>query len=130
MLSKAKGDLAVAFAIQHYTVNGFEVCLPIGDKRPYDIVIEKDGLLKRVQVKYAGFYKGVNQHKVALRITGGNQSWSTAKKYLDTDFDELFVYTGNNRIFVIPWSDIKARNELKIEHSKYSSYGVIINTQS
>lgn len=129
MLTKAKGDLVVAYAIHYFTVKDFEVCLPIGDKRPYDLIIEKDGELKRVQVKYAGYYKGVNQYKVALRITGGNQSWNTAKKYLDCDFDQLFIYTGSNRMFLIPWNEVKARNEMNIENSKYSSYEVSINTQ-
>ena len=41
MLTKANGDLAVAYAIHYYTVNDYEVCLPIGDKRPYDLIIEK-----------------------------------------------------------------------------------------
>ena len=129
MLTKANGDLAVAYAIHYYTVNDYEVCLPIGDKRPYDLIIEKNSELKRVQVKYAGYYKSVNQYKIALRITGGNQSWNTAKKYLDNDFDELFIYTGSNRMFLIPWGEVTARNELNIENSKYSCYEVRINPQ-
>lgn len=124
MSSKEKGDLAVASAIHHYMSNGYEVCLPIGDKRPYDIIVELDGNVSRVQVKYAGFYNAVRQHKVALRITGGNQSFKVAKKYSDSDFDELFVYTANHRKFSIPWRDIKARNEINIEHMKYSSYEI------
>ncbi len=125
MLSKAKGDLAVVNAIHHYTCEGYEVCLPIGDKRSYDLIIERDGDVKRVQVKYAGFYTKIQKHKVALRITGGNQSWSTIKKYSEKDFDELFVYTANGRKFSIPWADITARNELSIEHPKYSAYEIV-----
>ncbi|HTE58137.1 MAG TPA: group I intron-associated PD-(D/E)XK endonuclease [Verrucomicrobiae bacterium] len=125
MHTKQKGDLAVANAIQYYMTNGYEVCLPIGDKRPYDLVIEVEGVLKRVQVKYAGFYNGIQQHKVALRITGGNQSFSTTKKYLDNDFDELFVYTASGRKFVLAWDKITARNELNIEHPKYSGYEIV-----
>ena len=124
MLTKAKGDLAVANAIQYYMTNDYEVCLPIGDKKPYDIVIERDGNLSRVQVKFAGFYNGVKQHKVALRVTGGNQSWNTAKKYSIDDFDVLFVFTANGRKYAIPWKGITARNEINIENAKYSQYEV------
>ncbi len=72
MKPKEKGDVALAHAIQYYMLNGFEVCLPIGDKRDYDLVIEKDKVLQRVQVKYAGLYPSKPTCKVALRITGGN----------------------------------------------------------
>ena len=125
MKPKEKGDLAVANAIHYYMTNGYEVCLPIGDKRPYDIIVEVEGLVKRVQVKFAGFYNGVKQHKVALRITGGNQSFNSVKKYSFEDFDELFIFTESGRKFAIPWSDITARNELNIEHSKYSRYEIV-----
>lgn len=125
MLSKAKGDTALVHAIQYYVTSGYEVCLPIGDKRPYDIIVEADGKLKRVQVKYAGYYTKVAQHKVALRITGGNQSRYIAKKYSNEDFDELFVYTANGRKFILPWDRITARNELNIEHPKYSEYEIV-----
>lgn len=124
MLSKDKGDLAVANAIQYFMSNGYEVCLPIGDKRPYDLVVEIAGTLHRVQVKFAGYYASARQHKAALRITGGNRSSNTAKKYTDTDFDTLFIYTASGRKFVIPWSKVKSRNEINIEHSKYSTYEV------
>lgn len=124
MLSKEKGDLAVSNAIHYYMTNGYEVCLPIGDKRPYDLIVEVAGILKRVQVKYAGLYSGINQHKVALRITGGNQSFKSAKKYSETDFDELFVYAASGRMFAIPWKNITARNELNIEHAKYAIYEI------
>lgn len=124
MSPKQKGDLAVAHAIHYYMTNGYEVCLPIGDKKPYDLVTEIEGKLKRIQVKYAGFYNGIGQHKVALRITGGNQSWNKAKKYSSEDFDQLFVFTANGRKFKIPWEDITVRNELNIEHSKYSKYEI------
>jgi hypothetical protein len=54
MNTKIKGDIAVGYAINYFLSNGYEVCLPIGDKRDYDLVAEKMGELKRVQIKYAG----------------------------------------------------------------------------
>ena len=124
MKSKEKGDMAVAQAIHYFMSNGYEVCLPIGDKRPYDLVVEEGGKLFRVQVKYAGYYKGDNKYKAALRSMGGNQSYHTAKKYNDTDFDLLFVYVENNRRFVIPWQELPIRNSLAIEARKYADYEV------
>lgn len=124
MKPKEKGDLAVAHAISYFMTNGYEVCLPIGDKRPYDLVAELDGYLYRVQIKYAGFYRGDNKYKAALRTMGGNQSYYNSKKYLDTDFDMLFVYVENGRKFLIPWKELRIRNSLAIEASKYARYEV------
>jgi hypothetical protein len=124
MKPKEKGDIAAANAIAYFMTNGYEVCLPIGDKRPYDLIVEKEGDVWRVQVKYAGWYNGDDKYKAALRTMGGNQSYYSAKKYLDTDFDLLFVYVANGRKFVIPWKDLSIRNSLAIEASKYAKYEV------
>jgi len=80
MLPKEKGDFALAHAIKYYLTRGYEVCLPIGDKRDYDLIVEKNNFLERVQVKYAGLYPGKDKCLVGLRITGGNQSYHYAKK--------------------------------------------------
>ena len=124
MKPKEKGDIAAAQAISYFMMNGYEVCLPIGDKKPYDLVVEVGGTLFRVQVKYAGYYSDNNKYKAALRTMGGNQSYHTAKKYKDDDFDLLFVYVENGRKFLCPWSEITNRNNLSVEASKYSKYEV------
>ncbi len=125
MLTKEKGDIAVANAIHYFTMQGYEVCIPIGDKRNYDLVVEKDYKLQSVQVKYAGIYPSKQlQCHVGLRITGGNQKILTAKKYKDDAFDLLFVYTGRDESYLLPWEDVKARNDIWIEHPKYQRYNV------
>ncbi len=124
MKPKEKGDLAVGHAIAYFMINGYEVCLPIGDKRPYDLAVEQDGALHRVQVKYAGLYKGTNRYRAALRTMGGNQSFYTAKKYQDDDFDLLFIYAGNGRKFLIPWKEITNRNSIAVEAGKFARYEI------
>jgi hypothetical protein len=130
MNTKVKGDIAVAQAIQHFTMSGYEVCLPIGDKRNYDLVVEKDYKLSMVQVKYAGLYPSKdNKCHVALRITGGNQSYKTAKKYVDDAFDLLFIYTQKGEKYILPWEAVTARNEIAIEHPKFQGYNVTVISQ-
>ena len=124
MNTKEKGDKAIGQAIGYYISQDYEVCLPIGDKRSYDLITEKNGHLKRVQVKFAGYYPSKKQCLVGLRITGGNQSYHYAKKYGKNDFDVLFIYTAKGIKYQIPWSQIKARSEISIENEKYSGYKV------
>jgi len=115
--------MAVGQAISHFISKEYEVCLPIGDKRDFDFIVEKNGLLEKVQVKFAGLYKdGIC--RVGLRITGGNQSFNYSRKYKDNAFDLLFVYTEKDHKFLIPWKNVKVRNEIAIEHPKYKRYKV------
>jgi len=123
MLTKQKGDVALSMAIAYFMSNEYEVLLPIGDKRPYDLVIEKGGLLSRVQVKYAGLYAS-QKCIAALRVMGGNQSYYTAKKYEDTAFDYLFVYSARHEAYLFPWREVAARNAIRVEVSKYAAYKV------
>ncbi|MDI6820621.1 MAG: group I intron-associated PD-(D/E)XK endonuclease [Patescibacteria group bacterium] len=123
MNTKIRGNIAIGQAISYYLNNGYEVCLPIGDKRHYDFIVERNGKLERVQVKFAGLYKN-NKCKAGLRITGGNQSYNYSRKYSDDAFNKLFVYTERGEKYLIPWGKVDCRNELTIEHVKYQKYKV------
>lgn len=126
MNTKDRGDIALGVAINYYLSNGFEVSLPIGNKRDYDLIIEQFGVLKRVQVKFAGVYSDKKKCKVGLRITGGNQSYNYAKKYNDDAFELLFVYTGKGERYNIPWNEVNCRNEISIETRKWQKYKITI----
>lgn len=121
--TKLKGDIALTQAIAWFIKEKYEVLLPIGDKRDYDFVVEKDNTLKKVQVKFAGIYKN-GKCKAGLRITGGNQSFKTIRKYSDNAFDFLFIYSEKDTKFCIPWSELLFRNELTIDDKKYIKYQV------
>jgi len=122
--TKEKGDLALGQAINYFISSGFEVCLPIGDKRSWDLIVEKEGVLQRVQIKYAGVYSRDGKCKAGLRITGGNQSYNITKKYSVDDFELLFIYSEKGEKYCIPWSETQVRNELTVEDIKYQKYRV------
>ena len=125
MLPKQKGDTAMGKAINYFLSNAYEVCLPIGDKRDYDLVVEKEGKLSRVQVKYGGLYNGLTKCVVALRVMGGNQSFYYTKKYAANAFEQLFVYTAKGETYLLPWdAAIVGKSSLSIEAPKYSSFRV------
>lgn len=125
MLTKQKGDVAMGRAIAHFLVHDYEVCLPIGDKRDYNLIVEKDGKLARVQVKYAGWYTANRSHRVVLRVMGGNQSFHTAKHYAPNAFEWLFVHTAEGNSYLLPWEgDIITKAVLSIESVKYDGFKV------
>ena len=115
MNSKHKGDLALSKAIAYFMENGFEVLLPIGDKRPYDLVVEKHGILQKVQCKYTSHKRNYGVYSVPLRVMGGNRSSGcNAKKYNKEDFDILFAYTSEGTMYNIPFKDITSTNSYSL----------------
>ena len=56
--TKTKGDLAVMHAQLELTKQGWLVCLPQTEHAPFDLVAYKDGVFKRVQVKYKQLKRG------------------------------------------------------------------------
>jgi hypothetical protein len=107
MNTKQKGDLAVGRAIAHYLEHGQEVMIPIGDKRPYDLVIERGDVLQKVQCKFTAAKTPCGVFTASLRVTGGNQSFHTAKSYEEGDFDLLFVCTSDGELYEFPAEAVK-----------------------
>ena len=121
MNTKQKGDLAVAQCIAKLSLLGYEILLPLGDRKPYDLVFDDGQKLYKVQAKYAG-KSSRGKHVAHLRITGGNQSFNYARKYREEDFDYLYVYTADNRHYLIKWKDIIVRNVISLDDKKYQKY--------
>ena len=124
MNSKQKGDLAVAQCIAQLSLMGYEILLPLGDRKPYDLVVDQEGELKKVQVKYAGIGT-LDQCRAQLRLVGGNKTRLKARYYQSGDFDLLFVYTERGEKYLIPWEDLRARNNIEIERPKYKKYLIL-----
>lgn len=116
MKSKQKGDLAVAKAIARYTELGYEILLPIGDKRPYDMVLEdEEGNLLKVQCKYTSYKSKHGVFAAPLRVMGGNRSsGNSSKKYTKEDFDILFVLTSEGSEYSIQFSEVKATTQINL----------------
>ena len=55
MDTKLKADIAESTVITELLKRGFNVLKPIGDRLPYDLAIDINGKLLRIQVKSAWF---------------------------------------------------------------------------
>jgi ribosomal protein L23 len=75
------------------------VLKPIGDRLPYDLAIDVNGKLLRIQVKSAWFYRGV--YKVDSRMTKTNRRKMVRKYYNENDFDFAIIYIQDLNIFYI-----------------------------
>lgn len=127
MDKKQQGDIGVAAAIYYYTKSGAVVSIPNTDNARYDLVVDFDGKLTRVQVKTTG-YKEKNSYIVQLRTAGGNRSWGgTVKKLDSSEFDELLVYTMEGSVYTFPAEFVHDRSTITLS-DKYASYAKWLGT--
>ena len=49
--NKQKENCGLGMAIAYFSTNGYTVSIPLNDTQDYDLIVEKNGILQRVQVK-------------------------------------------------------------------------------
>lgn len=117
--NKRKGDIALSKAIAYFIEKGCEVLLPVGDRRPYDLVVEfEDGTLKKVQCKYTSYKSPAGNYVVPLRVMGGNRTRNKAVKYNKDDFDIIFIYTAAKDLYCIPFNEVEATAAFIINNTR------------
>lgn len=106
MNTKQQGDIGVAKAIYIYTALGYTVSIPNTDNSKYDLVVDKNGKLNRVQVKTTSYKTQYGIYQVTLKTSGGNQSWSGEISRINSNtVDLVFVLTEEGFVYEFP-SDI------------------------
>src|ERR1700733_7052536 len=86
MDTKLKSDIAESSVITELLLRGFNVLRPIGDRLAYDLAVDINGKLIRIQVKHAWFDKSDQAYLVDVRRTKTNRRQMLRKKYSDKDF--------------------------------------------
>ena len=122
--NKEKGNSGLGMAIAYFTTNGYVVSIPLNDTQDYDLVIEKDGNLKTVQVKSTGCKTANGIYQVALKSCGGTNG-GTYKTLIDTKIDFLFVLNEKSEMYLIPKDEITNKSTLNL-CDKYIKYKVKI----
>lgn len=122
--NKEKGNAGLGFAIAYFSSNGYTVSIPLNDTQDYDIIVEKDNILKTVQVKATGCKRKSGNYQVALKSCGGTKG-KTYKTFLDTNVDILFIVTADMDMYCVPHREVKNKSTLNI-CSKYEKFKVCI----
>ena len=84
--TKSKGDLAEAIIMADVLRRGYKVALPLGEDWRFDLIVQRNGKLERLQCKYTE--SNGQLIKADCRSTN---NWSTIK-YTTKDIDWLVVY--------------------------------------
>ena len=120
--NKEKGNTGLGIAIAYYSANGYTVSIPLNDTQDYDFVVDKDNILKKIQVKATSCKTKYNKYQVALKSCGGTKG-GTYKTVVDTNMDEVFIVTDSLELFRIPIEVIKNKATLNL-CEKYEKYKI------
>ena len=114
--NKERGNSGLALAIAYYSSNGFCVSVPLNDTQDYDLVVDIEGTLKKVQVKFTCYKKGAG-YQVSLKSSGGTKG-VIYKTLINTDVDLLFVVCSDKTLYEIPLTDITNTSSLNLGEGK------------
>jgi hypothetical protein len=122
-VAKLQGNIGVARAIYEYTKKGFVVLTPLSDSSKYDLVVDMNGTLLKVQVKTSRMTSKSGGYVINLKTSGGNTSHNTIRKREDSDYDLLFVLTETGKCWSIPSKELgEARNSIVVGSKKYNEF--------
>ncbi|MBU4274220.1 hypothetical protein KKE19_00170 [Patescibacteria group bacterium] len=93
--TQRKGDIAVSQAIARFTKMGYDVALPFTESASYDLIVDTNKGLKRVQVRYSSV------KEVALRRIHSNSKGYVVKKTKPHAYDWLYVFKNNGEEYLI-----------------------------
>lgn len=111
---KQQGNTAEAFAIYYYTLHGYSVSKPLFENSNFDLIVEKSGCVKRVQVKSSSLVR-TTSYEVELRTKGGNTSWNGVVKTIsDTTVDVVFIYTDNGAFYEFDATKLSDRRSVRV----------------
>ena len=107
--NKEKGNSGLGIAIAYFSSHGYIVSIPLNDTQDYDLVIDKNHTMKKVQVKSTSCITQYGKYQVSLKSCGGTKG-KTYKTLIDTDVDILFIVTDKLDTYLIPIEFIKNKS--------------------
>ena len=100
---KEKGDLAELKVACDLRRRGYKIAIPFGEESAYDLVVDRDGHLERVQVKYADRGERAVIEVPCFSMTIVNGKVRSRTPYTERSIDWLAVYDAKtDRCFYIP----------------------------
>lgn len=118
--TKKQGDMGLGSAIFYFTNIGQTISIPLTDSQDYDLVVEINNLLKKVQIKSCNFKR--KYFEVNLSVKGGNRTnRGNIKMFDNAKCDYLFIVTNQPKRYLIPTKNLKAKYNLVLG-PKYEKY--------
>lgn len=113
---KKQGDAGVGQAIAWFSLKGYNISIPLTDSQDYDLIVEMDGSLKKVQIKTGTMVTDNGNGIIYMTVSGGNRSGTGKAKTVDQqDWDYLFGYHFTTKqIIFIPKEKLQTKGQLNL----------------
>lgn len=123
-MKKAQGDNCEAFAVFYYASLGHTVSKPLNHSTYYDLIVDVDGVLKKVECKSSTYKANKKSYQVSLCTSGGNQSWNKVVKKIDsTKVDEIFILDGDGYYYIFDSKDLHNKRKVHVNSSLKTCIG-------
>ena len=104
--TKLQSDIAESAVLTELLRKGFSVLRPVGDRLPYDLAVDCQGRLLRIQIKSAWYDSRKRLYTVDVRRTKTNRRRMLRARYDATDFDVAVLYVPERSSFYVMPVDI------------------------
>lgn len=118
MKSKQQGNIGIGKAIAYFTQMCCTVSIPLNDAQDYDIVVDIDNALRKVQVKTSRCLDNRGSFRVSLK----SDSTYTYKEFDKNSVDYVFIYTIDGKCYLIPSDKITQKTGISVG-GKNNLYG-------
>lgn len=121
MYHSLQGNVGLGKAIEYFTSHQITVSLPLNDIQKYDLIADFNDGLQRVQVKTSRYKAKSGYYSVNLKNSGGSSGKSVIRPFDNKLCDYVFVYSADNRCYLIPSNTILAKTAITLnkECDKY-----------
>jgi hypothetical protein len=115
--TKHVGDIAESAVITALIKCGYEVSIPFGENHRYDVIVDKDGVLSRIQIKSGRLRKGVVDY--AACSSHSHRGGPNSRSY-HGEVDYFGIYCKDtDEVYLVPCADAPAtRGSLRIDPTK------------
>ena len=123
--TKIQGSIGLGQAIAYFVKVGYTVSIPLNDSQDYDLVIEIDGKLYKVQVKTTTVKaRSSGYYQPTLRQSCKNTKRNYMKAATELKYDYLFVTADNLQSWFIPKKVISHIKNAVVLNKDFDQYKV------
>lgn len=107
---KTKGRLAEAKVISYLIENEYEVYVPFSNNSKYDVIAIKDGVVKKISVKFTSVKKNSETWEIEMRQIFRGNGKININKFDNTQYDLVAVYIGpKDKVVLVDATKAKKR---------------------
>lgn len=122
-ITKTKGLVTELQCQLYFTNLGYNVLVPLGEDCRYDMIVDFDGILQRIQVKTCHLKENNSGIEFSTRSVRSNTQGNTQKTYSKEEID-YFATCYNNKCYLVKVEDCSRSKTLSFENKKTNQYSV------